>query len=191
MSVTQEEKAAAFHELHHGPGVFVIPNPWDVGSARILAGLGFRALATSSAASAAAIGRRDRGLTRGEALAHARLIVGATDLPSGKTVLTASSTEVRSDRDRTWRCLTWMRLRSITKSCFKPLSYATSLTATIYVGDGIGDGTRGRRRGDGITPRAQREIVQRAIACNGLQRPWQIWHCRQLGICNLQIRRGG
>jgi 2-methylisocitrate lyase-like PEP mutase family enzyme len=81
MSVTQEEKATAFHALHHGPGAFVIPNPWDVGSARILAGLGFQALATSSAASAAVIGRRDRGLTRGEALVHARLIVGATDLP--------------------------------------------------------------------------------------------------------------
>ena len=81
MSVTQEEKAAAFRALHHGRGAFVIPNPWDVGSARILAGLGFQALATSSAASAAAIGRKDRGLTRDEALAHARLIVGATDLP--------------------------------------------------------------------------------------------------------------
>ena len=81
MSVTQEEKAAAFHALHRGQGAFVIPNPWDVGSARILAGLGFRALATSSAASAATSGRRDRGLTRGEALAHARLIAGATDLP--------------------------------------------------------------------------------------------------------------
>jgi 2-methylisocitrate lyase-like PEP mutase family enzyme len=81
MSVNQEEKAAAFHALHYRPGAFVIPNPWDVGSARILAGLGFQALATSSAASAAAIGRRDRGLTRDEALAHARLIVGATDLP--------------------------------------------------------------------------------------------------------------
>jgi 2-methylisocitrate lyase-like PEP mutase family enzyme len=81
MSVTQEEKGAAFHALHYGPRAFVIPNPWDVGSARILAGLGFPALATSSAASAAAIGRRDRGLTRDEALTHARVIVGATDLP--------------------------------------------------------------------------------------------------------------
>jgi 2-methylisocitrate lyase-like PEP mutase family enzyme len=61
--------------------VFVIPNPWDVGSARILAGLGFQALATSSAASACALGRRDGGLTRDEALAHARLIVNGTDLP--------------------------------------------------------------------------------------------------------------
>ena len=81
MSVTQREKAVRFRALHEGPGVFVIPNPWDVGSARILAGLGFEALATSSAASAAALGRRDGGLTRDEALAHARLIVGATDLP--------------------------------------------------------------------------------------------------------------
>ncbi|MBZ5593865.1 MAG: isocitrate lyase/phosphoenolpyruvate mutase family protein [Acidobacteriia bacterium] len=81
MSVTQNEKAARFRALHDGPGAFVIPNPWDVGSARVLAGLGFQALATSSAASACALGRRDGRLTRDEALAHARLIVDATDLP--------------------------------------------------------------------------------------------------------------
>ena len=78
---TQKEKADCFRKLHDGPGPFVIPNPWDVGSARILAGLGFQALATSSAAAANAVGRRDHGLTRDEMLAHARLIVGATDLP--------------------------------------------------------------------------------------------------------------
>jgi len=81
MSVIREEKAARFRALHDGPGAFVIPNPWDAGSARILAGLGFQALATSSAASAGALGRRDGRLTREEALAHARLIVDATDLP--------------------------------------------------------------------------------------------------------------
>ena len=81
MSVTQKEKAARFRALHDGPDVFVIPNPWDIGSAQLLAGLGFKALATSSAASAAAMGRRDHGLTRDEALAHSRLIVDATDLP--------------------------------------------------------------------------------------------------------------
>ena len=81
MSVTQHEKAARFRALHNGPGAFIIPNPWDVPSARLLAGLGFQALATSSAASAAVVGRRDGGLTREEALAHARLIVDATDLP--------------------------------------------------------------------------------------------------------------
>ncbi len=81
MSVTQNEKAALFRALHDGPGTFVIPNPWDVVSARLLAGLGFQALATSSAASAATFGRRDGGLTREHALGHARLIVEATDLP--------------------------------------------------------------------------------------------------------------
>lgn len=81
MTVTQKEKAARFLALHDGPGAFVIPNPWDVGSARLLAGLGFQSLATSSAASASALGRKDGGLTRDEALAHARLIVDATDLP--------------------------------------------------------------------------------------------------------------
>ena len=77
----QQQKAAVFRALHEGPDAFVIPNPWDVGSARMLAGLGFRALATSSAAAACAIGRRDGELTRNEALAHARAIAGATDLP--------------------------------------------------------------------------------------------------------------
>src|SRR4249920_991163 len=81
MTMTQADKANRFRALHEGPGTFVIPNPWDAGSARILAGLGFQALATSSAASANALGRRDGGLTRDEALAHARMIVDATDLP--------------------------------------------------------------------------------------------------------------
>jgi 2-methylisocitrate lyase-like PEP mutase family enzyme len=81
MSVTQREKASRFRALHEGPGAFVIPNPWDIGSALILAGLGFQALATSSAASATALGKRDGLLTRDEAMAHASLIAGATDLP--------------------------------------------------------------------------------------------------------------
>ncbi len=81
MQITQQEKANRFRALHNGPGAFVIPNPWDVASARILDGLGFQALATSSGASAAVLGRRDGTLTREEALAHARSIVDATDLP--------------------------------------------------------------------------------------------------------------
>src|SRR3954469_14866205 len=81
MSVTQNEKAVRFRALHDAPGTFVIPNPWDVASTRILAGLGFAALATSSAASASTAGRKDGGLTREEALAHSRSIVDATELP--------------------------------------------------------------------------------------------------------------
>ena len=68
-----------FRELHTTP--FVIPNPWDVGSARILASLGFQALATSSAGFANTIGRPDGGVTREEALEHARQISAATPLP--------------------------------------------------------------------------------------------------------------
>jgi 2-methylisocitrate lyase-like PEP mutase family enzyme len=67
--------------LHDARGVLLLPNPWDAGSARILAGLGFQALATSSSASANTVGGRDGDLTRDEALAHARIIVEATDLP--------------------------------------------------------------------------------------------------------------
>jgi len=81
MSITQIEKANRFRTLHDRPGPFVIPNPWDVASTLILEGLGFEALATSSAASACAVGRRDGELTRHESLAHARMIVNATDLP--------------------------------------------------------------------------------------------------------------
>lgn len=79
--MTQLEKAVAFRALHEAPGVFVIPNPWDGASARLLASLGYRALTTSSAAAAAALGRRDGGLTWDEALAHCRVIAEAVDLP--------------------------------------------------------------------------------------------------------------
>ena len=81
MNATQKLRADRFRALHESPGAFVLPNPWDVGSSRILAGLGFQALATSSAASASAVGRRDHELMREESLAHSRLIVDATDLP--------------------------------------------------------------------------------------------------------------
>ncbi len=81
MTASQSDRAARFRALHAASGVFVIPNPWDAGSARILAGLGFQALATSSGASAGMLGRRDGKVTRDEALAHARAIVEATDLP--------------------------------------------------------------------------------------------------------------
>ena len=78
---TQHEKAVRFQALHRGPGAFVVPNPWDGGSARLLAGLGFQALATSSGAAAGVLGRRDGRITRDEALAQARLIVAAAELP--------------------------------------------------------------------------------------------------------------
>jgi 2-methylisocitrate lyase-like PEP mutase family enzyme len=81
MSATQNEKATKFRALHTGPRAFIIPNPWDAGSARILAGLKFQALATTSAGFAFSLGRRDGMVTRDEVLAHCRAIVEATDLP--------------------------------------------------------------------------------------------------------------
>jgi 2-methylisocitrate lyase-like PEP mutase family enzyme len=81
VSATQSEKSARFRALHQGPRAFVIANPWDAGSARILAGLGFQALATSSGACAGTLGRRDGKVTRAEALAHARAIVEAVEVP--------------------------------------------------------------------------------------------------------------
>lgn len=79
--MTQDTKAAAFQALHRNPGTFVIANAWDGGSARILQGLGFAAIATSSGASANTLGRLDGKVTRDEALSQARTIVGCVDLP--------------------------------------------------------------------------------------------------------------
>jgi 2-methylisocitrate lyase-like PEP mutase family enzyme len=81
MTSSQKIKAVRFQELHRAPGTFLIPNPWDAGSARLLAGLGFQALTTSSAAAAGVLGRRDGRMTREESLVNARTIVEATDLP--------------------------------------------------------------------------------------------------------------
>jgi 2-methylisocitrate lyase-like PEP mutase family enzyme len=79
--MNQHDKAVRFRALHEGAGAFVIANAWDGGSARLLTDLGFPALATSSAAQAATLGRSDGRVTRDEALAHARVIVEATDCP--------------------------------------------------------------------------------------------------------------
>ena len=77
----QQSKVDRFRALHAEPGIFLIPNPWDAASARILVALGFQALATSSGAAAAVLGRRDGTLSRDEALAHMRAIVEAVDVP--------------------------------------------------------------------------------------------------------------
>ena len=77
----RSEKAECFRALHQGPGAFLIANAWDAGSARMLAALGYPALATSSGASAGTLGRRDGKLTREECLAQARAICAAVDLP--------------------------------------------------------------------------------------------------------------
>ncbi|MGQ0650805.1 MAG: isocitrate lyase/PEP mutase family protein [Betaproteobacteria bacterium] len=81
MGTTRAEKAARLRALHQGPRAFIIANAWDAGSARILAGLGFEALATSSGASAGTLGRRDGKVTRDECLAQARLICAAVEVP--------------------------------------------------------------------------------------------------------------
>src|SRR5436190_2175500 len=81
MTMTQAAKAQQFRALHDAPDAFVVANVWDGGSARMMAALGFAALATSSGASAGLLGRRDGRVTRDEVLAQARVICDATDLP--------------------------------------------------------------------------------------------------------------
>lgn len=78
---SQAEKAAAFRALHDRPGAFIIPNPWDAGTAKMLAALGFEALATTSLGLANTLGRADSRVSRAEVIANARVIVEATELP--------------------------------------------------------------------------------------------------------------
>ena len=77
----QKQKAIAFRALHTRSGAFVIPNPWDAGTAKILTHLGFEALATTSAGLAFSLGRSDGAAGRDETLANAKAIVQATHLP--------------------------------------------------------------------------------------------------------------
>ena len=79
--LTQADKGHAFRALHAREGAFIIPNPWDVGSARILAHAGFEALATTSAGFAFTLGRRDNTIARYAMLDHVATIVAATELP--------------------------------------------------------------------------------------------------------------
>src|SRR2546425_10933562 len=78
---TQMEKGSTFRGLHERDHAFIIPNPWDVGTARLLAHLGYEALATTSAGYAFSVGQRDNTIGRDEMMTHARAIVSATDLP--------------------------------------------------------------------------------------------------------------
>jgi 2-methylisocitrate lyase-like PEP mutase family enzyme len=77
---TQDQKAADFRALHEGEA-FIIPNPWDAGSARVLAALGFKALASTSSGFAFTLGRVDGGATLGEVVEHAKVLDQATSLP--------------------------------------------------------------------------------------------------------------
>src|SRR5437868_1656940 len=78
---TQAEKAEHFLALHQGPAPLVMPNPWDIGSAKLLAAMGFEALATTSGGFAATLGRLDGSVTRDEAVAHAAAVAAAVDVP--------------------------------------------------------------------------------------------------------------
>jgi 2-methylisocitrate lyase-like PEP mutase family enzyme len=78
---TQSEKATAFRALHQRDDAFIIPNPWDIGTARLLQRLGFEALATTSAGFAFSVGQRDNTIGRDRMLEHVAAIVAATDLP--------------------------------------------------------------------------------------------------------------
>ncbi|HSF17628.1 MAG TPA: isocitrate lyase/phosphoenolpyruvate mutase family protein [Vicinamibacteria bacterium] len=79
--ITQAEKAERFRALHRRKGAFIIPNPWDLGSARLLAALGFEALATTSSGFANSLGRADGEVALDEKLEHCRALSAATEIP--------------------------------------------------------------------------------------------------------------
>src|SRR5262245_65846059 len=80
--LTQAEKGESFRALHEDQGTFIIPNPWDIGTARLLAHLGFEALATTSAGYAFSVGQRDNTIDRDQMMKHVAEIASATDLPA-------------------------------------------------------------------------------------------------------------
>src|SRR6267378_3104708 len=117
---TQANKARVFRALHERNSAFLNPNPWDVGTARLLAHLGFEALATTSAGYAFSVGQRDNTIGRDKMMAHAGAIVSATDLPGRRTTSSADPTsrirsgvfrpikkrEPMSSMHRAWRART-------------------------------------------------------------------------------------
>ena len=102
MPTSLQERGEAFRALHAEPGAFVIPNPWDAGSARLLAGLGFKALATTSSGFAMTLGRLDYQVTREEKLAHLQVLTAAVDAPISADLenLWASSAEEAAETMR-------------------------------------------------------------------------------------------
>ena len=80
-ALTQAERGTTFRALHERTGAFIIPNPWNVDTARLLAQLGFQAIATTSAGDGFSAGQRDNAIHRDEMLAHVATIASATPLP--------------------------------------------------------------------------------------------------------------
>src|SRR5688500_6280603 len=92
---TQEQKAAAFRALHERAGAFIIPNPWDAGTAKLFAALGFEALATTSLGVASSLGQRDGAITLRQVLDNCAVIAGATELPVSADLENSSARDPR------------------------------------------------------------------------------------------------
>jgi 2-methylisocitrate lyase-like PEP mutase family enzyme len=101
--MTQAEKGRAFRALHGGERAFIIPNPWDAGTARLLAHAGFEALATTSAGYAFSVGQRDNTIDRDEMMAHVAAIVAATDLPVSADLENGFGDALESVAQTIWR----------------------------------------------------------------------------------------
>ena len=127
------QRPNAFRDLHHRAGAFIIPNPWDVGSAKILAAMGFEALATTSAGYAFSRGRKDGGVATAEMLAHCREIVAATPLPVsadlekglGDTPEAAAQTIREAAAHRAWPAPRW-RISPATRTSRSSISASRS-----------------------------------------------------------------
>ena len=125
---TQAERAAVFQELHRRPGTFIIPNPWDPGTARLLASLGFEALATTSLGLANMWGRGT--VSADEIIENARIIAAATDLPTNGDLENCGADEpeeaaqmIRHASEAVWRAA---------RSRISPATARTRSTASTW-----------------------------------------------------------
>ena len=149
--LTIAQKRARFAELHEGSGCFVIPNPWDVGSTKYLASLGFKALATTSAGAAFAAGLPDGGMTRKAVLAHIAELVAATDLPFNADYEAGFAATLEELHDSVARCIG---------------AGVAGFSIEDYTGDAPRRSMAFRRRPSGSAPPARRSTPPASGCCS-------------------------
>ena len=154
---TQADKAREFLALHRAGQPLLLPNPWDLGSAKMLASLGFKALATTSSGFAASLGRLDGSVSREEALVHAAVMVAATDLPVSADLENAFADE--------------------------PAGVAETIRLAIEVGLAAGDAQARCLKCGGVRLDAGARLGERRLMCVGALQAGQLFILKPLDLC--------